>query len=352
MNTATKSESTALATATEPTTLRVTKQSSGIAELILDPGHLKNMMAVAEIMASGISTVPKHLQKSFGDCLAVVMQAVQWGMNPFAVAQKTHVVNGALGYEAQLVHAVLEATGAIDGTFSYEHKSDGAALQTRVGATCAGDAQITWGEWLASSSVTTKNSPLWKTNPKQQMGYLQVKNWARAFKPAALLGVYTTDELNDNPPRNMGTIKAEQPQPSEALMQAAETTANKGVAAYQKFWKDAGQDNRKLLAGEHDRLKAHAIEADKTRTVDNSAGSPAAEPADNPEVGAEAAKTDAAKTDAPIVTYAAVMEKLIKAKNQDALDVAADWIGEVADPAQRSELSTKYEEFKAKMEAV
>lgn len=37
------------------------------------------------------------------------MQAVQWGMNPFAVAQKTHFVSGKIGYEAQLVNAVITA---------------------------------------------------------------------------------------------------------------------------------------------------------------------------------------------------------------------------------------------------
>jgi hypothetical protein len=41
------------------------------------------------------------------------MQAAQWGMNPFAVAQKTHVVNGTLGYEAQLVNAVVSSSNLL-----------------------------------------------------------------------------------------------------------------------------------------------------------------------------------------------------------------------------------------------
>ena len=52
---------------------------------------------IANLMASGRSTVPKHLQDRPGDCFAVTMQAMQWGMNPFAVAQKTHLVNGIWG---------------------------------------------------------------------------------------------------------------------------------------------------------------------------------------------------------------------------------------------------------------
>nr|WP_308736935.1 recombinase RecT [Salmonella enterica] len=58
-------------------------------------------------MADSQVTVPAHLAGKPADCMAIVMQAMQWGMNPYAVAQKTHLVNGVLGYEAQLVNAVI-----------------------------------------------------------------------------------------------------------------------------------------------------------------------------------------------------------------------------------------------------
>lgn len=167
--------------------------------LIMDGESIDRMMRVAEIMATGKATVPQHLRNSPGDCMAVVMQAMQWKMNPFAVAQKTHLVNGTLGYEAQLVNAVCQSTGAIDGRFHYEYKGEGNQLECRVGTVLHGESEITWGEWLGIGSVTTKNSPLWKTNPKQQLGYLQVKNWARSYAPGAILGVYTPEELADRP---------------------------------------------------------------------------------------------------------------------------------------------------------
>jgi len=53
-------------------------------------------------------------------------------------------------------------------------------------------------------------------------------------------------------------------------------------------------------------------------------------------------------TNQPVeVTFAKVMDMLVKAKNRDALDVAADWIGEVKDEEQRKELSAKYDELVA-----
>lgn len=162
--------------------------------LVLDPASIQSMMSLAKTMSESKVTVPDHL-KSPGDCLAVIMQAMQWGMNPFAVAQKTHLVNGKLGYEAQLVNAVVSASGAIQGRFHYEYQGEDENLQCRVGAILRGESDITWNEWLHISSVTTKNSPLWKTNKKQQMGYLQLKNWSRQYAPGAILGIYTVDEL-------------------------------------------------------------------------------------------------------------------------------------------------------------
>lgn len=162
--------------------------------LVLDRQSIESMMKLAETMMTAKVTVPEHLRNG-GDCLAVIMQAMQWGMNPFSVAQKTHLVNGKLGYEAQLVNAVVTASGAIQGHFRYEYKGDGERLECRVGATLRGDNEVTWSEWLCIASVTTRNSPLWKTNPRQQMAYLQTKNWTRLYAPGPILGVYTPDEL-------------------------------------------------------------------------------------------------------------------------------------------------------------
>ncbi len=172
---------------------------AGTAATIFSPEGLNQLMKFAEVMAQSRVTVPAHLAGKPADCMAVAMQAAQWGMSPFAVAQKTNVVNGTLGYEAQLVNAVVQNSGAIKGRFHYEYRGEGASLECRVGAVIRGEQEITWNEWLCISSITTKNSPLWKTNPKQQFGYLQVKNWARAHTPGAILGVYTPDELEERP---------------------------------------------------------------------------------------------------------------------------------------------------------
>ena len=151
---------------------------------IFSPSGLQKLQAFANVMAEGRATVPGHLAGKPADCLAIALQAAQWGMNPYAVAQKTHLVNGTLGYEAQLVNAVITSSTAVQGRFKYEYGGDwekfkpGAAnasnergLFVRVGAVLRGETEITWGEPLFMEYVTTRNSPLWKTAPKQQLAY-------------------------------------------------------------------------------------------------------------------------------------------------------------------------------------
>jgi hypothetical protein len=168
---------------------------------------LGQLTAFAELMAQSAVTVPKHLAGKPADCMAIVMQAMQWGMNPYAVAQKTHLVNGVLGYEAQLVNAVISSSSAIVGRFHYEYggdwekiagQKDGRdefGLFIRVGAVLRGEAEITWGEPIYLADITTRNSPLWKTAPKQQIAYLAVKYWARLYCPEVIMGVYSPDEV-------------------------------------------------------------------------------------------------------------------------------------------------------------
>ncbi|MDG3034160.1 recombinase RecT [Vibrio parahaemolyticus] len=164
------------------------------------------LVTFSEMMAKSDIAIPQHLIGKPADCMAVAMQAAQWGMNPFAVAQKTHIVNGKLGYEAQLVSAVIGSSRAITGRFKYEFVGDWSnfkvgvkasekGLGVRCGAILAGETEITWGHVIYLEFITTRNSPLWKTNPQQQIQYLATKYWARVYTPDVILGVYDKEEL-------------------------------------------------------------------------------------------------------------------------------------------------------------
>ncbi|WP_260767339.1 RecT family recombinase [Klebsiella aerogenes] len=182
----------------------------GTAAAIFSPEGMNQLLRFAELMAQSKATVPQHLAGKASDCLAVTMQAAQWGMNPFAVAQKTHVVNGTLGYEAQLVNAVVSSSNLLatrlnyrwDGDWSKVNgKSDKSpSLTVTVSAILKGESEpreLT----ISMAQAGVRNSPLWEQDPRQQLAYLCVKRWARLHAPDVLLGVYTPDELQEAQPR-------------------------------------------------------------------------------------------------------------------------------------------------------
>ncbi|WP_227641424.1 RecT family recombinase, partial [Klebsiella pneumoniae] len=182
----------------------------GTAAAIFSPEGMDRLVRFATLMADSKATVPAHLAGKPADCLAVTMQAAQWGMNPFAVAQKTHVVNGTLGYEAQLVNAVVSSSNLLATRLNYKWDGDWSkvsgktdkspSLTVTVWATLKGESEprtLT----ISMAQAGVRNSPLWEQNPRQQLAYLCVKRWARLHAPDVLLGVYTPDELQEAAPR-------------------------------------------------------------------------------------------------------------------------------------------------------
>jgi len=201
---------------------------AGTAATIFSPEGLNQLMKFAEVMAQSRVTVPAHLAGKPADCMAVAMQAAQWGMNPFAVAQKTHVVSGTLGYEAQLVNAVITTMSPTKDRINYEWfgpwenvigkfvektsqkgntyiapawtLKDEAGCGVRVWATMKGEDEPRVLELLLSQAQV-RNSTLWASDPKQQLAYLATKRWSRLHCPDVIMGVYTPDELEETAPR-------------------------------------------------------------------------------------------------------------------------------------------------------
>lgn len=293
------------------------------AALVLDSNSMDNMMRLADTMASGRCTVPTHLRSSPGDCLAIIMQSVQWRMNPFAVAQKTHLVNGILGYEAQLVNAVINTMAPTKDRIHYEWYGDWSkvigkfeiktsnkdgktseyrvpgwklddeeGLGIRVWATLKGETEPRELELLLAQA-RTRNSPLWADDPRQQLAYLAVKRWSRLYTPDVILGVYTQDELEEdstrvereinpigNAAQSGGKAKGDVYDPKKeerraGLITALEAFAQKGEQAFVAEWKKIGKANKQdiYLVGEAEYMRmlaiAQAVQPPQEKEIDD-----------------------------------------------------------------------------------
>lgn len=338
----------ALPSENRPLTVANDAPAFNLSNLVMQ-GGVAPIYQFAEMMAKGSVTVPRHLQGNVADCFAVATQAFMWNMNPFAVAQKTHVSpSGALGYEAQLISAALVASGAVQGDPEYEYIGDWNKILGKVeerksekggkyyvatytkaeenglGIICKlrlkGESKPREMEVMMSQCYP-RFSTQWATNPKQQISYVAVRLWARMFKPGVILGVYTDDEFeNMAGEKHMGPADVVEPPPPPPPPITE--------------WPDD------LFA---DRLPEwHKAIATKRATADNIIAK-AQTKYPLTDAQKDAIRKGAATDVGPVLTYAEVADKIAKASNFDALNDAGDLIGAVADPQQRTELSALFE---------
>jgi hypothetical protein len=161
---------------------------------------VNQVMEFAKMMAIGGITVRKHLRGNPGACLAIIIQALEWGFSAYAVANKSYSVNDQLSYEAQLIEAVILKRAPIKGRPKTEYTGEGVNRKLRVWAELKDEP----GEIVEYTSpkfadIQPKNSPLWKNDPDQQLHYYSVRAWCRRHFPDVILGTYAMDEVLDAP---------------------------------------------------------------------------------------------------------------------------------------------------------
>lgn len=161
----------------------------------LSPRSLGEVVTFATVMARSQHAIPKHLRENPGACLAVSMQALRWQMDPFALAAKSYNIKDQIAYEAQAVAAAVNTLAPLKSRPRIEFDGEG------DNRTCTVTADFKDGSTHSYTSppirqIPTKNSPLWKGDPDQQLGYYSVRSFARRHCPEVILGVYTPDEID------------------------------------------------------------------------------------------------------------------------------------------------------------
>lgn len=359
-------------------------------DLILNPANLKAMMEVAVLMSKMTGGIPKHFQKNEGLCLAVTMQAMRWNMDPFALATKAYIIDGQpLAYEGQAIIAALNNSPLLtnrlsfkwDGTWEkivgkfkmvesktkkdndghpkkyivpdWDFNKDEDGLSVTVTGILAGEREprtLT----LLMKQARTRNSPLWTEDPKQQLAYLTARRWGRLYAPDVIMGVYTPDEVQEI--KHMGDVELA-PHADWPEKEAAEAAA-KGSKAYALFWTTLARANPPCTTymathPEHADLKERALEADRATAQRKPAATPAPTQAPKPTAKDEAdpktGETTPPSEETFVPTYATVMDRMLKANDEIGIEVAAEWIADIADEQQRKELETKRDELLAQM---
>lgn len=182
-------------------------------QAVFVPTDFGGVMEMAKLMAQSGPAVPKHLRQNPGMCLSVAMTAYQNAFNPFLLAGDTYIVNDVLAYGAKSITAMVHNAPRLaeipDVAFSGEWPNRVASVTGKIRGP---EGTVTRKTEVKANTITVRNSPLWKSQPDQQLTYYAQRAWARAWMPGVLLGMLGDDEVA---PLDGGDIT---PRPTRASM--------------------------------------------------------------------------------------------------------------------------------------
>jgi len=189
----------------------IAQSSDGTVTLV--PENMTQVIELARLMSKSDLALPKFLRGNQGACMAISMQAYRWGMEPFTVANKAYSVNDRIAYESQLIAAVINTRAKLKYKPIYEYTGDGPLRKCFVTACFEGENIDRIYESPPINTIKPQNSPLWKTDPDQQLGYYSIRSWSRRYQPELLMGIYSIDEFEDSPrgPENARDVTPPRP---------------------------------------------------------------------------------------------------------------------------------------------
>lgn len=184
------------------------------------------MMEFAAMMAGAGVMVGPAARGNPGACMGIVMMAGRFGVDPFMLSTKAYITKNKAGvevlaWEAQAIYAMLLGSGELEAPLEFEYDGDGPTRRVTVIGRLRGAPSSRSITTNTVGKIEVKNSPLWKSEPDQQLAYYGSRLWARRHAPHVLMGVYDREEAAeaDAIPGSFVEVPPDKSDPSKRLVQ-------------------------------------------------------------------------------------------------------------------------------------
>lgn len=299
----------------------------------LSPQNFDQALTFSNYLADS-DMVPKDFKGKPGNCLIAIQWGAELGLKPLQALQNLAIINGRPSLWGDAVIALVRSSPVCEWVIEDDN---GDTATCRVKRRGEPEQSRTFSMVDAKAAGLAGKQGPWTQYPKR-MRQMRARAFAlRDVFPDVLRGLPVAEEVMDAPSeRYMGPAQEVKSEPSP--YPADQFSANLPK------WREVIEGNRKTA---DDLIQFAQSRSPKTLfTEEQKATLRGFKPVKN------AAATDVqpkAEVSAPPVTassgitFAQVCDKLNAAKDVDALNVAADLIGEVDDPQHRTELTALYE---------
>lgn len=153
-------------------------------------------------MLSSSSLVPTAYQGNIANTFIALEMATRTGSSPLVVMQNLYIVHGRPAWSAQFVIAALNACGKFS-PLRFEIAGEGDKRTCKAWAIEHGTGERLEGppvsvEMAKAEGWYSKNGSKWQTMPELMLRYRAASFFGRLYAPDILMGMRTSEELQDS----------------------------------------------------------------------------------------------------------------------------------------------------------
>lgn len=166
------------------------------------------LLETAKLLATAGPLLPIWLQGNAGGCLGVMMQTMDWNRSrpphhhisaifaarmSFAVPTKGG--GETVGFMSQMFAVLVNTSGLFKKRPEYRYEGTGIDQKCTVVLQFIDEDEAREHESPPLKDIQPKNSPLWTSDPRQQLGYYTLRAFVRRNCPEVLAGFHDEDEV-------------------------------------------------------------------------------------------------------------------------------------------------------------
>lgn len=213
-------------TVAEPVSVAVQHHSGG--DMLTNRDAFEHGWRVAKLFASS-QLIPSHLRDKPADCFIALHMARELRENPVVVLQNIYIVSGKAGWSATYMIGRANRSGVFKGRITWVSEGAGDKLVVTARATLADTGEVIQAEAsmaMAKAEGWTKNSK-YTSMPEHMLRWRSATMLIRLYAPEVMLGIPTSDELEDMGAsgRVVDVGSTEEPIERDAFEQAASGAA-------------------------------------------------------------------------------------------------------------------------------
>lgn len=173
-------------------------QNSGEGAMFV-PRNGQELLEIARVMSNGGEMIRDFYRGNVAACMNLIMICAPYRFNPIQVSWKTYKASKSgdapIAFESQLINAMINMSAPVRGKLKFTFQHEGEDMQCSVEGIERETGEVLPYQSPPIKAIHPKNSPLWKSDPQQQLAYYSSRSWCRRHFPELMLGVYARDEM-------------------------------------------------------------------------------------------------------------------------------------------------------------